>query len=298
MIRCFNCGTDNMEGTKYCNNCGALLNVPQFEEPSEAIPVAEAIPQPVQQNMPHSTPQPAVQQAPKKEKNDSVCFAGFLTSLISILCCGMTSIVGLGLSIWGFIRVKKSGKKGEGMAIAGMVISGIFVLIFIISYISGAFNRLTGGNTDLTTEATTTEVTTEATTTTTEATTTTAVTEDPTEGSSESSEESSAQTSKASGIRPEFKEAMDSYEAFYTRYCNFLKKMSKSNNPSSMMSEYLKMVEELNDYTAKIDAIDESELTDEELKSLRKEASDIMQELTSNNKQIIKNLIRILSLPK
>ena len=31
------------------------------------------------------------------------------------------------------------------------------------------------------------------------------------------------------------------------------------------MSEYLKMVEELNDYTAKIDAIDESELTDEEL---------------------------------
>ena len=34
------------------------------------------------------------------------------------------------------------------------------------------------------------------------------------------------------GMRPEFKEAMDSYEAFYDEYCDFIKKYN--DNPSEL----------------------------------------------------------------
>ncbi|MBQ7004496.1 MAG: hypothetical protein IJN57_11130 [Oscillospiraceae bacterium] len=56
------------------------------------------------------------------------------------------------------------------------------------------------------------------------------------------------------GMRPEFKEAMDSYEEFFDEYCEFMKKYSESDNVFGMladytafMAEYAKAMEELED---------------------------------------------------
>lgn len=288
MIKCFNCGTENGDGLKYCCNCGAMLNVPAIndEEPQEAIEIATAVDEepipaepiaaapvsapvsaPVNAPVTQARPQ-TNQKAPQSGKNDSVCFAGFLTSLISILCCGMTSIVGLGLSIWGYMRVKKSGQKGEGMAIAGMVISGLFVLIFLFSMISGAFDKVTGKSNGDTTITTTTEIeeTTEATT---KARPTNTPTPEPTEATSESEtetepSETTASETTAGGIRPDVKAAIDSYEQFYNEYCDFLRRYSESNYSATMMTEYMQMYASLAEYEARWDALDVDSFTAEE----------------------------------
>lgn len=84
--------------------------------------------------------------------------------------------------------------------------------------------------------------------------------EEPTEATTEET------TSQAdtSGIRPEFKEAMDSYEKFFDEYCTFMKKYKESNDASSMLADYTKYMAQYADTMAKLDAIDEKELSTEE----------------------------------
>ena len=83
--------------------------------------------------------------APGEPKTNILCLTGFIVSLVSILCCGGTSFIGLALSIVGLIQVKKSGEPGDKLAIAGIIISGCFVVIFILTYgynfFSDLFNR-------------------------------------------------------------------------------------------------------------------------------------------------------------
>ncbi len=65
------------------------------------------------------------------------------------------------------------------------------------------------------------------------------------------------------GIRPEFKEAMDSYEAFYTEYCEFMKEYSENPTDFAKYADMLVKAEEMNEA---FEAWDEDELTNEELK--------------------------------
>lgn len=46
------------------------------------------------------------------------------------------------------------------------------------------------------------------------------------------------------GIRPEFKEAMDAYEAFYDEYCAFMKKYMANPTDLSLLGEYSGMMQE------------------------------------------------------
>ncbi len=68
----------------------------------------------------------------------------------------------------------------------------------------------------------------------------------------------------ASGIRPEFQEAMDSYEAFIDEYCDFMRTYSSTDDTTALMTEYLEYMTKLADMEAKMDAVDESTLTPEE----------------------------------
>ena len=68
------------------------------------------------------------------------------------------------------------------------------------------------------------------------------------------------------GMRKEFKEAMDSYEAFFDEYCNFIKTYATSDNPLALMNDYLKFMEKYEETMSKLDEIDEEELNDAELK--------------------------------
>lgn len=74
--------------------------------------------------------------------------------------------------------------------------------------------------------------------------------------------ETSATVSK--GIRPEFKEAMDSYEAFYDEYCDIMKKYMENPTDLTIFSQYSECLEKAEEFDEKIDAIDEDSLTPEE----------------------------------
>ncbi len=67
------------------------------------------------------------------------------------------------------------------------------------------------------------------------------------------------------GMRPEFKEAMDSYEEFFDEYCEFMKKYNSSSDPSSMIGDYLSFMSRYTETMAKLDAINDDELNYVEL---------------------------------
>ena len=72
----------------------------------------------------------------------------------------------------------------------------------------------------------------------------------------------STSTVTHTGIRPEFKEAMDSYEAFFDEYIEFLENYDA--NDISMLLEYTSFLTQYSDTMNKLDDIDESELSPEE----------------------------------
>lgn len=81
------------------------------------------------------------------------------------------------------------------------------------------------------------------------------------------------------GMRPEFKEAMDSYEAFYDEYCDFMKKYKANPSDITLITEYANMVSKLADMDAKFNAWDESEMNVAELKYYAEVSSRVAQKL-------------------
>ena len=66
-----------------------------------------------------------------KKRHDYIVILGFVFSLISLIIFPL-SILGLGFSIWGLLRIDKNKLKGNGMAIAGIIISSIMFLVTIV----------------------------------------------------------------------------------------------------------------------------------------------------------------------
>ena len=88
----------------------------------------------------------------------------------------------------------------------------------------------------------------------------------PTEDAESATQSSETSIPHASEIRPEFKEAMDAYEAFYIEYCEFFTEYSK--NPTSIKllakyGEFLVKIKEMDDAFMKWE---DSDMTDAELK--------------------------------
>lgn len=81
----------------------------------------------------------------------------------------------------------------------------------------------------------------------------------------------------AAGIRPEFKEAMDSYKATVDAYCEFMKSYDSSN--AEMLAKYTKLYAQYMDTMSKLDNIDEQELSDEEDAYYLQTMSEINQKL-------------------
>ena len=70
----------------------------------------------------------------------------------------------------------------------------------------------------------------------------------------------------AGGIRPEFKAAMDAYEAFYDEYCAFMQKYKQNPMDLSLLSEYSSMLAKVAEMDEKFNAWDQNDMSDEELK--------------------------------
>lgn len=70
----------------------------------------------------------------------------------------------------------------------------------------------------------------------------------------------------ADGMRPEFKEALDSYETFFDEYCDFMKKYNESPDDLSLLTEYTEYMTRYLDTMDKMNKLNDGELNDEELK--------------------------------
>lgn len=81
------------------------------------------------------------------------------------------------------------------------------------------------------------------------------------------------------GIRPEFKDAMDSYEAFYTEYCEFLKSYSENPTDLTLLTQYADMVAKAEEMDEAFEAWDEDDLSSEELKYYLEVNNRVMQML-------------------
>ncbi|UMZ01222.1 hypothetical protein H8S51_005795 [Roseburia rectibacter] len=81
----------------------------------------------------------------------------------------------------------------------------------------------------------------------------------------ESSAQTDATVSSTDIIRPEFKEAMDNYEAFFDEYCEFMKKYNESDDTTSLLADYASYMVKYTDTMQKMNNISEDELTDVEV---------------------------------
>ncbi|MBQ9327940.1 MAG: hypothetical protein IJ225_05335 [Solobacterium sp.] len=68
----------------------------------------------------------------------------------------------------------------------------------------------------------------------------------------------------STGIRPEVKDAIDSYEAFIDEYIEFMEVYESTDNPASLLMEYASYMKKLSDMEQEMDALDDTDLTDEE----------------------------------
>lgn len=65
-------------------------------------------------------------------------------------------------------------------------------------------------------------------------------------------------------IRPDVKEAIDSYEAVMDEYIAFMEKYESSDDTVGMMVQYYEILKKMNDMSEKFDALGDKELTDAE----------------------------------
>ena len=67
-------------------------------------------------------------------------------------------------------------------------------------------------------------------------------------------------------MRPDFKEALDSYEDFFYEYCEFMKKFNESPDDLSLLGEYTEYLTQYSETMEKMGELDDGEMNDAELK--------------------------------
>ncbi|MGV9795604.1 MULTISPECIES: DUF4190 domain-containing protein [unclassified Gordonia (in: high G+C Gram-positive bacteria)] len=74
---------------------------------------------------------------PAQAKNNPLAIASLVCSIVGLVCCGLTAIVGLVLGIVARKQIKESNgtQTGDGMALAGIIIGAIVTVLFIIYWI-------------------------------------------------------------------------------------------------------------------------------------------------------------------
>lgn len=92
-------------------------------------------------------------------------------------------------------------------------------------------------------------------------------------------ENESDSTELVDGMRPEFKEAMDSYEAFYDEYCDFMVKYKANPTDTKLIAEYADMMKKIVDMDEKFKAWENNDLNNEELKYYIEVSSRIVQKM-------------------
>lgn len=61
------------------------------------------------------------------QSTDPVAIAALVTALLGLVTWGVSSLVGLGLGIWGLVRTRRSGRPGRGLSLAAVIVSSVIV---------------------------------------------------------------------------------------------------------------------------------------------------------------------------
>ena len=70
-----------------------------------------------------------------------------------------------------------------------------------------------------------------------------------------------AGAASASGVTPEFKDLMDSYEAFFDEYIAFMEKYENSSDPTSMYADFSTYMERYAETMQALNEVDQSSLS-------------------------------------
>lgn len=171
-------------------------------------------------------------------------------------------------------------KKGKGIALIVLVVC-IAVPLYRCSQKSKELREQVKSYTATTAQTTTAAATEAVTTTPTEATTTTTTTTTTAPETTTTKKKTKPKTTTTAApeptpedirkavqngdfslVTPEFKATMDAYEAFYDDYLAFMKKYnSGTGDMMAMLNDYMDMLAKMEEWSNKIDAIDETKLT-------------------------------------
>lgn len=111
---CSHCGETISNDSKFCKSCGKKIDGPKEEEIIQTIE-----PTSNKQTVPVS----------------GLSITGFVFAMVSLICCGLVSPLGLVFSIIGLIKIDEGDRTGKGLAIAGIIISAIMLVLFILMII-------------------------------------------------------------------------------------------------------------------------------------------------------------------
>lgn len=81
------------------------------------------------------------------------------------------------------------------------------------------------------------------------------------------------------GMRPEFKEALDSYEAFFNEYCEFMEKYAENPTDLELVVEYADYMTQYADTVSKMENLDDGTMNDAETKYYIEVTGRITQKL-------------------
>ena len=134
---CRECGKELEENSKFCNNCGTKIEEEKTEETNTSNEnTNESAASNAGTNVTYN-------QTYVTKKSNGMAIAGFVISLVSLLCCGYSSWLGLIFSIIGLVNANKNEGEGKGLAIAGIVISSILFIIIVLLTIFGVMASVT-----------------------------------------------------------------------------------------------------------------------------------------------------------
>jgi len=140
---CPNCGTKTPDDARFCPDCGTEFEPYKFEtapEP-EAAPASQPVQQPIAQPAPAIPVAPSVQQplapvvAIPAQKTNTLCVVSFIFGLVTVGTFGTIALPTLIVSIIGLNSCKKNNEKGKALAVAGLIISSVFMAGWVVGII-------------------------------------------------------------------------------------------------------------------------------------------------------------------
>jgi hypothetical protein len=131
---CPKCGAERKPGETECFQCGVI-----FEKYSEFLRQKAHMP------TPETADWGTAAAAPAAPENSPLAIWSLVLGLLSPLCCGFLSAIPaiiLGHMARSRIRESNGQLKGDGMALAGLILGYVSIVLFIILFFVGVMSSL------------------------------------------------------------------------------------------------------------------------------------------------------------